>query len=241
MDSSDFVDFDDYEEPAKSTNHTVNNFDKRTTEYYRILRLRKMDPIMCTELEDYKCFKFHEKWDPYTGDRLSLDQDGPLCFHPDIIIHYFYTKRLANLWVEPVDDIGGFHYQGYYDVAVGAGENIYIESRGFCPDKYLFRLPINDCYLSIGHNTNFITIGPKLSDDEVEQIDNLASLYGDNYKTLFGKPRPSLKTMKYYFDQAISTTPDLGTSDISQLTSTQLKELRDKYNRIYVDKLKKLK
>lgn len=238
MNSDDFVDFDSFEdENEKSIEIT---FDKRTSEYYRILRFRKMDPIMCIELDDNKCFKFNNKWDPYTGERLDEDKDGPLCFHPDFLIHYFYTKRLNNLWVNSVDHVN-YHYQGYYDIAVGAGEDIYIESRGYCPDKYLFRLPINDCYLTNDHNQNIITMGPKLTDSEIQQIDKLAELYGNNYKNIFGRNRPSLKLMKYYYDQAISKTPDLQGTDISNLSCSELQSIREKYNRIYVDSLKKIK
>lgn len=238
----DFVDFDSYSETDNlkaSTNNKI--YDIRTTEYYRILRMRKMDPIISVELDESKCFKFYDKWDPYTGERSDKDQDGPLCFHPDVLIQYFHVNRLNNLWVEPIDDNEGYHFQGYYDIAVGSGEDIFVQSRGFCPDKYLFRLPITDCYLTKDHNNNFITLGPKLTDDEIIEIERLANLYGDNYKNMFGKRRPSLSLMKKYYDQAISKNPVLENIDTAGLSEQKIQELKDKYNRFAVENLKKIK
>ena len=231
----------DFEEP-NIINEIKPKYNNRTEQYYKILRLRIMDPIITVELDNDKCFMFFDKWDPYTGERLGKDEDGPLCFHPDILIHYYYLNRLNNLWVEPLNDSNNeFHYQGYYDAAVGAGEDIFIQSRGYYPDKYLFRLPIIDCYLTCDHSESIITMCPKLTDDEVKKIDELANLYGNNYENMFGKKRPSLLLMKNLYDQAISKDPYIGEIDKSKYNKEQIEQLKNNVNRCAVDKLKKLK
>lgn len=184
----------------------VIEYDKETTERYRVLRLRKMDPITYTETDEHCAFQFKYKWDPYTGERQEEDPNGPLCFDPDVLIKYYYTKRVDKLWVHPRDETQGY-YEGYYDDGVGAGDEFFLAGRGSHPEWYNFRIPIIDCYLSKDHNKQFITFGPKLTDDEIIEIDRLANSRKDNYKSLFGHKRPSLGYMKELYDIAISVAP----------------------------------
>ena len=237
--SDDFVSFEDIVEVPKPQFITVE-YDRRTNEYYRILRSRKMDPFISIDLDDHYAYKYPYIWDPYTGIKSDkLDKDGPLCFHPDVLIHYFYKNRLNNLWVEPVDDLQAGYFEGYYDMAVGAGENIHVVGRNECPEKYLFRLPIIDCYLTKDHSDMVITMGPKLTDADIDEIYNIALKNKNSYRDIFGKPRPNLVLMKQLYDQAISKTPYSNIST-DTYTAEQKKELFDKLNRIAVDKLKAL-
>lgn len=215
----------------------TKNYEDRTIYYYKTMRLRKMDPIIGMDLETDDYFKFPYMWDPYTGERLGLDPFGPLCFDPDTLIYYYYINRLKNLWTEPTNDDGGY-YEGYYDMLVGAGENINIVARGECPEKYLFRLPIIDCYLENDYNKSFITMGPKLTDEEIKEIDRLAQKRPNNYRNLYRKNRPSLELIKKYYDEAIDNNPRIKyTEGASEETK---KELRYKINCMAVDSLKKL-
>lgn len=177
-------------------------YDKRTMEYYRVLRKCRIDPITGEEVKLDNAFKFEHQWDPYTGERGEKDPYGPLYFDPDYLIHYFYTNRLRNLWVSEEDDTSGY-YEGYFDVGVGAGDNFYISSRGHHPEWYLFRLPVTDIYLQKGHSEQIITMGPKLTDLEIENIDMLSKANENNYKKIFKKQRPSLVSIKYYYDISI--------------------------------------
>ncbi len=213
------------------------DYEERTTEYYKTLRLRKMDPFINIDLEDDDAFKFEYMWDPYTGERKEKDPFGSLYFDPDSLIHYFYINRLKNLWTEPSDENGGY-YQGYYDMLVGSGENINIIGRGECPEKYLFRLPIIDCYLEKDYNKSIITMGPKLTIEEVKLIDNLASKNPDNYRKMFKKPRPSLYKMKKYYDIAISSNPNI--KCIVNANEDKKKEIKYKINCNAVDELRKM-
>ena len=230
-------------------------YDDTTTEYYRVIRNRKISTIMQDDIGFYpeKSFKFPYMWDPYTGERMknkngTLKEDpyGPLYFHPDDLIHYYYLKRLDKLWCDPKDEAGGY-FQGWYDDGVGSGKDMFLTGRGSYTELYLFRLPIHDCYLHPDHDMSLITMGPELTIDEINEIENLAETnYTSNYKSKYGKPRPSLKQIKALHDQAISKTPDLSTtykinrSNEHSISKEKLKEYRDAENRLAVDKLKKM-
>ena len=97
-------------------------FDDKTEVYYKSMRKVGEDPIICEIVEEKRSFKYYKQWDPYTGIPLEDDDpNGPLVFDVDTLIHYWYTSRLNNLWVNPVDEEGGY-YQGYYDVGIGYGK-----------------------------------------------------------------------------------------------------------------------
>ena len=218
--------------------YSKNNYDKRTCIYYKTMRLRKMDPLVNLDLDENKAFIFEDIWDPITGERIQKDPNGGLYFDPDTLIHYYYINRLKNLWSEPEDNAEGY-FEGYYDFGVGAGENIHVIGRGYCPDKYLLRLPIIDCYLTKDHNDSFVTMGPVLSLEEIKIIDDKASKLPDNYKKLFGKPRPKLEDIKKYYDNALNNNPDISTLKSKYPNKTD-EELICLFNREAVESLKKL-
>ena len=243
-----FVNFDDYEEandqkPAKSealmnTLYVRDGkpvvFDHQTMEYYRTMRKLKMDPIILDTVPDEFSFKYSYQWDPVSGEKLDVDPYGPLCFHPDILIKHFYVNRLNDIWTPDSQD--GF--QGIYGDAVGAGEDIYIQSRGYHPEKYLFRLPIIDCYWADENpNKTIITYGPKLTDDEVKLIDSLAA----KSRSYPYPTRPSLATIKRLYDNALSKTPIVPGFDLTNMTYAEKQERYNAENRRCVDQLKKMK
>jgi len=229
-----FVDFDDYEEETIKQYDNLSyvrdgkqiTFDDNTMQYYKTMRTRNMDPISLTELPS-DCFKFDYQWDAYTGERLDKDPFGPLCFDPDTLIKYYYENRLNGLWNAESDESGGY-FEGYYDVAVGAGQNITIKSRGDNPERYLFRLPIIDCYwLSNVSNETVVTMGPKLTDEEIKAIDVLASKQGSNYENKFGVKRPSICLMKNLYDMAIADKlPDHDENKLNKANRQAVDQLR---------------
>lgn len=216
MDSN-FVDFDDDDDDnIKDDKHLslykMNNkeivYDSITMETYRVLRKNKLDVFTREPINEEYAFKFEYQWDPYTGERLGKDPYGALHFHPDSLIRYFDLKKLDGLWIAPKDEKTGY-FAGYYDYFLGSGENITIRGRGTYPELYLFRLPISDCYLTKEHSMSIVTMGPRLTNKELELIDSLANKYfKDNYQKLFGKKRPNLKYMKKLYDQALKTGDD---------------------------------
>lgn len=221
-----------------SEQSNVIEYDKDTTEKYKAMRFRKMDPISLCDIDDKYAFKFKYKWDPYTGERQGEDPDGPLCFDPDMLIKYYHTKRFDKLWINPIDDNNGY-YQGYYDDGVGCGDDFYLPARGSHPEWYIFRIPIMDCYLTKDHNYQFITFGPKLTDEEITLIDKLANLRSNNYKKLFGHTRPSLTSMKKLYDQAITKEPYI--ENKQEIAVERLQENYNKINREAVNDLVKIK
>jgi hypothetical protein len=197
-----------------------------------------------TGFDTNKAFTYANMWDPYTGEITGTDPYGSLYFHPDELIHYFYIKRLEGLWHEPVDEKAGY-YAGYYGEMVGS--NLHIEGRGSYAELYLFRLPIVDCYLQNGHDFSIITMGPKLTDDDLKKIDDIASLYyKHDYVKKYKEKRPSLVKMKQLYDQAISSDPETLmytniNSDIdctSILYESNIELERGMVNRWAVDKLR---
>jgi hypothetical protein len=179
-------------------------YNNTTMEFYRVLREKKMDAIMQRDdFDSTKAFKFPYQWDPYTGERTIIDPFGPLYFFPDDLIYFFHTKRLDTLWKEPSDEQMGY-YEGCYGDGLGSGENIFIQGRGSYPELYLFRLPVTDCYLTNDHNMSFVTMGPKLTLDELIEIDKLAEThYKDYYMKTNKRNRPSLEYMKKLYDVAL--------------------------------------
>lgn len=247
----DFIDYSEYEdldnssqtqkEDPNETKYIRNGkkfkFDDRTMIEYAAIRRCKIDPITHEEIDEKYCFKFRFQWDPFTGERLKEeDPYGPLYFDPDGLIRYFYINRLKCLWCE--EEIDGEIRAGYGD-ALGAGPDIYIVSRGKNPEKYLFRLPINDCYWSEEQlNYSCVTMGPKLTDEEIKEIDELAKKRLHNYYTLYNKNRPSLTLMKEYYEMAIAKEPK--TEMTYMMTETQKKYFREKMNIAAVKKLREM-
>ena len=195
---------------SKNIDNYNINYDDTTKEYYKALRLTKTDPIDLVDQNDNCSFKYEYIWDPYTGINTNIkDPNGALYFDPLNLVYHFYFNRLRGLWVDPVDEEGGY-YQGYYGEFVGKGFDIKINSRGSYQEKYLFRLPIIDCYLPVDHNMAIVTMGPLLTDSDLEKIDNIISsnkLNLNNRKFRKMNSIPSLAKMKKYYDIALSSDP----------------------------------
>jgi hypothetical protein len=217
---------------------------------YITYRRNKVDPLSLLELpllenkKEKDLFKFEYKWNPYTGERLGKDENGPLWFDPDTLIHYLYIYRLRGLWTAGHYEIDNqtdenIWYQGMYGDCVGTGPDFINLSRGGeRPEKYLFRLPIPDNYLPENHFGQAITMGPVLNENEIREIQKLAKRYGNNYEIRFKRKRPSLIQIKKWYDIAISKTPEKYTSyTIDGLEGDILATIREEINRNFVDLL----
>ena len=180
------------------------DYDDMTTTYYKSHRIQNSDPITYEELKEGTCFSYYNMWNPYTGNILENDPFGPLCFNPVSIITHLYCSRLNNLWINESDEKNGL-YSGYYGDGVGAGKDFEIINKGKYPERYIFRLPIANCYLSKNHDMNTITVGPELSNQDIHNLDCLMTTYykDDEIYRKIG----SLKKLKRYYDIAISKNP----------------------------------
>ncbi len=212
-------------------------YDDTTTETYRIKRLFKIDPLTDIEVKEEVAFKFYNKWDPYSGLIYELDPIGPLYFDAINLYNYYFLNRYKGLWIPPHDQ-----FQGYYGDAVGTGKKIKIISRGIYPERYLFRLPIIDCYLQNDHKNSLVTMGPELSNDDIAQIDLIVmSKHPSRTLTNF----VPLSTLKTYYDNALEMSPNQESNEIKNIISkfpnlNQI-EINLKYNRYWVDKLVKIR
>lgn len=212
-------------------------YDHQTEEYYKSCRLQRLDPILLIKVDEDKAFKFENMWDPYTGETLGKDPNGPLYFHPDSLIRHFYNQRVNKLWIFPDDSDSGY-YSGSYDDGVGIGKEFYFNSM-YNPQWNVFRLPIYDCYLTDDHKIQHLTLGPELTNKHIKQMEQLAlKYYKKDYYNFFRKKRPSIVLIKQLYDQAITNNID----DIDyNVKSEEKKSLVNKFNREAVDKLLKIK
>jgi hypothetical protein len=244
-----FIDFSSVEqtvtnkkviEPIKK--YTVD-YDDTTCLYYKSHRIQRTDPITFEELNENNSFKILQMWDPYTGTRTENDPFGPIYFHPMNLLQHFYVNRLNGLWIDQSDEDDGL-YAGYFGDAVGGGEDYEIVGRGIYPEKYLFRLPIPNCYLKKDHDMNIITMGPKLTNEEICSIDKMIEkewTFHKLYKKIY-KRIGSLQNMKIYYDIAISKDPiklDLSILNIKKKNEiTKQENYNLNLNRMAVEKLK---
>jgi hypothetical protein len=178
-----------------------------TDNNYKDFRINEIDPIMHNRVKSKNAFVFPFKWNPYTGERTDeIDENGPLYFNPDNLIHYFYTNRLNNIWLSSNES----NTEYYYGDAIGKGPDFEIKGRGKHYEWYLFRLPIIDCYLNESHNDQYITMGPILTNDEIKTIAKLAHLQGQSYYNEHNKKRPNILEFKKLYDIIVDKEPYLG-------------------------------
>lgn len=250
-----FVDFDDV--PVKEIEEDPRNenlyfkmfkieFDETTNVFYKVMRERKLNVFTQEDdIDTQKCFQYPYIWDTFTGEVMGLDPYGSLWFHPMDLVNYFSEYCLNNLWHDQVDETGGI-YEGYYGDLLGSGENLYVTSRGYYTELYLFRIPIVDCYMPKDCNLSLITMGGKLTNEDLKTIDTLVeNYYKNSYTKKYRKNPPKLVEMKKHYDNAISATPSLesfGYSEdyINSLTEIELKNLRNQANIRAVENLKML-
>lgn len=229
-----YIDFDDLKGiHIINKNNAINlkKYDKTTTEIYRIKRQFKIDPLTDQEIPSNLLFEYNYRWDPYTGMIIDEDPIGPLCFNALNLYNYYYLNRFKGLWNAPEGQ-----FEGYYGDLVGAGPDLEIKSRGSNPEKYLFRLPIIDCYLPPEHNFSIITMGPKLSNEDIEKIDKILITRGKNFI--------KLKNIKENYDCAIiNNKKDSRFIKYKNKLSLDLteEEKLENFNRFNVDKLVRMK
>lgn len=210
----------------------------RDSDRYYNIRKNIIDPILLVQLplhnkqiKDLFCFK--NKWNPFNGDRLDNDKDGPLYFDPCTLIHYFYINRLKNLWIDECFE-NGEYIQGHYGDALGNGPDFEIKGRGKHPDWYLFRLPIIDCYTE-DKSGQAVTMGPILKNKEIENLYKLSKRY--NYKEIYGYKRPNILKVKELYDKAVE---NIIYDNISELSKNEMDIIKFQINTDAVEKLKLL-
>jgi hypothetical protein len=171
MDLIDFGILDYYQtfNKQKEEPDNYNKYDSTTTEHYKTMREMHLDPITEKRVDNKYSFEYKYMWDPCSGERREEDKYGPLYFDVNSLAYNFYMNRLRMLWTEG-SLIDGIQYEGYYGDGIGSGEELNIIGRGNHTNQYLFRLPIIDCYLEKDFDLSIITMGPKLTREDIEEI-----------------------------------------------------------------------
>lgn len=237
--------FINYNQSFATTSKYNTDYNKFMRENVRVMRSLHLDPFTAHEVPDQLVFQFSKMWDPYTGIRTNDDPYGALWFNVATLTYHFWLNRYTHLWVRESDEHDGY-YEGYYDDGVGAGDQFYITGRGEHPEWYLFRLPLPNYYLTDDHNEQIITMGPRLTDSEIININTkLHSKHGINiYNRLFYRNPPNLVQLKQLYDMAISKTPNLTIfGNVLSCDNPSPEQINDAYNiinRIAVDKIKNM-
>lgn len=231
--------FDSMEKPNQYLNqdtlhHETIKYAQYRKEYIDPITLDSISPGL---IDSDNVFKFYYKWDPYTGEKTEIDPLGPLCFDPHALMYFYYSNRLRHLWNQTTDEDGNVMY--FFGDGVGNGDDFYLPSRGEHPDWYLFRLPIIDCYLGKDHNDQVVTMGPKLTKDEIKQLVKLAS---KSQKINSSYPKKNYKKLVTLYHDSIVKKPDLklGYEPENYILPSDLQAMYYERNILAIDKLIKL-
>jgi len=168
----------------------TNNYIKKNNKFFYINnRINKECPLSFDTIENG--YSFENIWNPFTGEFINIkDPFGPLICDPDYLIYYFYSNRLKYIYTP-----GSFNSTGYLGDAIGKYPEFNIPGRGNHPEWYLFRLPINDCYIDT-KCIKYVTMGPVLSKEQILEIYNLAK----NNNTYFDKFNNNLPDIPKLYD-----------------------------------------
>ena len=232
-------------EEAPKTKYIIDGrpvtFGKQTMVTYAKAREMGFDMLMGFAMDNpKKAYRYKYMWDSYTGECLTdkkgdriEDPYGPLHYDAGDLVNWFYSKRLSGLWVEQQGD-----FQAMYGEYVGSGMNLQLLGRGDHPERYLFRLPIHDCYLMDDYDTNIHTMGPRLTKSEVEEIYRLACTQASTSGGLTRRV-PNIVTMWDYYHGAIEQDPYIEGAE--SLEVAELVHMRDQINRQNVDQLRRMR
>ena len=200
INQDDLIDFDSISINSNNNNNNTitpqynKQYDNTTLEKYKKMREMKICPILDEVVDENYAFKVEHIWDPITGEFLNeKDPFGALYFNTIELTKYFYLNRLNYLWTDEVDEgANGGYYEGIPGDGIGKGETFHIQGRGNHPEYFLWRLPINDCYLEKDLSKSIPIKGPKLSRNDIVTINSI-----------------NLKCPRKYWSQTFTKIPDL--------------------------------
>jgi len=225
--------------PKKTASKIIkyeNNYNNSTKNYCTYRKLN-IDPLSLEVMDvKYPVFKIYKMWDPYTGEFKDNDPFGPLCFDPINLTIYFWTNRYNHLLKDSngIDDIST-------DDGLGAGVDFKISSKGQYPERYLWRIPIVDCYIEKTNSAKeeaFLSsipkIGPKLQRNDIVELYNLVK------KCVNIQPHrlsriPDLPAMYDIYHIAIDPQPDISKIDnsISIIEARNMVNIQAAYKLVY--------
>jgi hypothetical protein len=184
------------------------NYDNLTHTRYKVMRKMKTCPV-CDDPVDTNPFVVPNMWDSITGEFIEQkDPYGPLYFHPVCLIECFYHNRMNCLLSSELDEgAAGGYYEAVPGDGLGAGEDMET-SRGDYPELFLWRLPINDCYLEVGLSRSIPLKGPKLVRSDIVELKNIVKKlskkdWADRFVVV-----PDILLMYDIYMEAISKNPN---------------------------------
>ena len=199
--------------PTKSANKEIKyaiNYDENTKKYC-IYRKLNIDPLSLEVMDSsYPVFKIYKIWDAYNGEFKENDPFGPLCFDPINLAIYFWTNRYVHL-LKDSDDVNNIST----DDGLGAGVNFIVNGKGQYPERYLWRIPVVDCYIektnSVKENAFLSSIpkmGPILLRKDIIELDCLVKKCAKLYPNRLSRI-PDLLGIFDIYHIAIDPEPDI--------------------------------
>lgn len=190
-----------------SDNNYEKNYNDDTITYIDN-RVEKECPLSCDTMTDDNAFKYPYIWNALTGEIEGKDPHGPLYFNPAWIYRYIHSNILNGLWLN-IEGCAGQH-----DVYLGRGQDFVRPNKIPEPNRYIFRVPIQDCYCLHDHNDSLFTLSPKLTDDDVQEIDRLIQEYNMDEVSGIYNDNTTLSKLKELYDIALNPYPSMKSEDI---------------------------
>lgn len=208
----------------------LNNYITINNNFYIQNRINNICPLSFEKLS----FGYLEyrMWNSITGEFLNKnDPFGPLIIDINYLVNYFYVNRLRHIYTH-----GNINQTGLFGDAIGKYPNFFLPGRGSNPQWYLFRLPINDCYID-KKNLKYITMGPKLSIHDIKKIYDLCKRL-NTYQTIFNRPIPNIVELYQIYHKIIERCPyDIDSSVIQTLGEEYISQMTNDYFIPYINKL----
>ena len=214
----------------KKLSKFINEYIKNNNNYYIENRINNICPLSFEKIS-YGYIE-NRMWNSVTGEFLNTkDPFGSLIFDVNYLVNYFYINRLRHIYTH-----GNLNQTGLFGDAIGKYPNFYLSGRGNNPQWYLFRLPINDCYINKDH-LKYITMGPKLSFQDIINIYDLCKRL-NTYHLLFNRPLPNIVEMYKIYHKIIEKCPyQFDESVLETLGSEYISQLESDYFIPYINKL----
>jgi hypothetical protein len=209
----------------------LEKFIKKNNKFFYIKnRINKICPLSIVSVDNG--YHIYNIWNPFSGNFTNIkDTFGPLICDPDYLIHYFYINRLKYIYTH-----GNFNSTGYLGDAIGKYPEFNIPGRGNHPEWYLFRLPINDCY--IDHECiKYVTMGPMLTQNDISNIYNLAK-ENNSYYHKFNQELPNIIELYDIYHKVINKCPyQIDSSVLDVLGKDYIMQMKMDYYMPFINKI----
>jgi len=208
----------------------INEYIKNDKYYYILNRINRICPLSFEKVD--RGFIVKNIWNSFIGKFNKIeDPFGSLVFDCDYLIYYFYSNRLKYIYTH-----GTINTTGYLGDAIGKYPLFNIPGRGNHPEWYLFRLPINDCYID-NKVIKYVTMGPELSRDDIINIYNI-SINNNTYELKFNHKIPNIIELYDLYHLVINKCPyEIDNSIIEVLGNEYITQLKMDYYMPYINNI----